>query len=92
LLPSEVAIIDDLEKRKIPLSKIDLNPTKQQDIKLVLQDECIKEPKRKVLAQKVFCLNRTNLSSLNELININPNNYLYDFYIIIVSYYFYYIR
>jgi hypothetical protein len=53
ILPSETSIIGDLEARKVPLSKIDLNPTKQQDIRLALQDECIKDPKRKILAQKV---------------------------------------
>jgi ATP-dependent RNA helicase DDX10/DBP4 len=52
-MPSEAAMLEKLEKRKVPLEKMKVNPTKTMSIRNTLQGLLVKEPELKYLAQKV---------------------------------------
>lgn len=54
LLPSEMPFLARLEKRKIPVERMMVNPTKSQSIQQSLQALVIKEPEMKYLAQRAL--------------------------------------
>jgi len=53
LLPSELAFREELEKHKVPLQKIQINPTKIVSISNQLEAYCTQFPEIKYLGQKV---------------------------------------
>eukprot|EP00126_Sphaerothecum_destruens_P005329 Sdes_comp18702_c0_seq1m9003 len=54
LLPSEIAMVSHLEKRKVPIQEIKVNPKRNYSIRGKLEGFCAQDPDFKYLAQKTF--------------------------------------
>jgi ATP-dependent RNA helicase DDX10/DBP4 len=54
LCPSEMPFLERLDKRKIPIERMKVNPSKTQTIQQSLQATLIKEPELKYLAQRAL--------------------------------------
>ena len=62
LTPAEIAIVDKLIARKVPIDKISVKSNQVGSIKQQLNGMCFKDPELKYLAQKVrFRYNAANI-------------------------------
>ncbi|KAA8902222.1 hypothetical protein TRICI_005938 [Trichomonascus ciferrii] len=74
LTPSEeVGMVNALEKRKVPVAKLNVKESKKKDITQDLQALCFKDPEIKYLGQKAFIsyVRSVNVQHDKEIFNVN---------------------